>query len=236
MCYFFFLTKKTNYMKNLLRLSILFFFLTLCSCKDKKILFHGQLSDGITGEVLPDQLLLISNDLSFSVSFCTSIRQEAKTDSDGRFSFNFIQDCSTELTLGEGSYIPSFGRHELRVTDLNTDMVWDNSANLRTIDRPIVPNTDINTEVKIELLPYITINPKRSSDSTLIVDRITIEELGVVIDTIFEDSGQTVNQLEKFLTKLDNDFSVSVKYTDGTVKDSTYSHNYLNGPFLTISY
>ena len=204
-------------------------------CDDNTISLQGRLVDGITGDPIAGQMILISHEATFTFS-CGPVDEETITTAEGSFAFDFTQGSPSQFFLWESTYPFIFGRNQIRVTDEITGKVWENGRFPKEIMRPSVPNdTDLNTVVLAELLPIIIVSPFKSSDSSKVVDQIVIPELGLVIDELLQNPA--FDKIETFGTAIENEFQVTIKYKDGTVKDSTYQHNIItdNG-ILSIPY
>lgn len=98
------LSSYTAYAKSYW-LFILFLIIGLGSCTNEEVpvRVHGQVINAITGNPMPRATIRIENVIctGFTPAVCNHIRLSEESDADGRFSFQYFQDCQTEIYAEE---------------------------------------------------------------------------------------------------------------------------------------
>lgn len=205
----------------------LFFCLQSC-CFEDSIVLEGKLVNGITAEPLTGIELKVeglSTGGFFSFEACPAVQEMTVTDDAGEFSFDYTQTSTSRLSFaGTNNIIFGFPKPGLRVTELDGEKVWDNNSTIgsQVIERPLVPNQDLNESILVEVLPVIIISTFKSSDTTKIVNSLIIKDLNINYQGRLE--GENL-RFDRFLEEVENNFLVEVNYSNGESLDSMYSYD-----------
>ena len=99
---FFYSSQKTCFTSYLL---LIFLSIAIFSCSNEEVpvRVHGQVINAITGDPLSGATIRIENVIctGFTPAVCNHIRLSEESDADGRFSFQYFQDCETEIFAEE---------------------------------------------------------------------------------------------------------------------------------------